>query len=549
MWYEKVCKSTVAAIMLSLAVTTASAQLITRPPLTAAKSKISPKVVDAASLGVVQNQSLRQLSALCESEGKMYGARPGDVAVLGEDGSIVRTIRTGITKVAGISSYKPGLLLVGDAAGRSIQTVNLKTGQTSRLLLLSNVKTEGFPTGTLLRDSELMSVGSDGTNIFVGISAGFSSSIFKIDPVSQRVLAHGWAPGDNPSALVFQNGNLFVLESKGKQIRKLDTNLKPNFNYINVPVTDGKGLIIRGEEIRILSPTQSSITRLKADVKVIATPTPSLKLADVKVLAPDRMLPLVGQKYAVLICGDHAESCYYCDSFWNDTVWMYKTLLSAGYTPENIYVLYANGTDYISANPKYRHSTTVTDFAATPTWVTNVFNGLKNGDAARGIKKMTDRDTLFLWTFDHGSGGDPAYLCLFGGDMVDTQFASLVNAVPYSRRAIFMQQCRSGGFIDNLRNNKTFISTACQWNENSHAADTENEMYNGKKYYHGEYNYHIISAIAKLTPTNTVINADANSNSVVSALEAHQWNVSRESRSETPAMNDMGGVGAAYHIR
>lgn len=71
-----------------------------------------------------------------------------------------------------------------------------------------------------------------------------------------------------------------------------------------------------------------------------------------------------------------------------------------------------------------------------------------------------------------------------------------------------MQQCHSGGFIDNLRNSKTFISTACRADQGAQPADTENEQYNGNWYSHGEYNYYIISAIAKANPLGGAVNAD-----------------------------------------
>jgi hypothetical protein len=228
---------------------------------------------------------------------------------------------------------------------------------------------------------------------------------------------------------------------------------------------------------------------------------------------------------------------------------MYKTLFAAGYTKDNIYVLYGNGTDFASANPKYQYPETVTDFPATIAWVNKVFDGLKNGDAASGIKQMTTSDTLFAWTFDHGSGSDPAYLCLMDGDLRDIEFAAKLNAVNYQKRAIFMQQCRSGGFIDNLKNSKTFISTACRPDQNAQAADTENESYGGKTYWHGEYNYHIICALSGLNPSGAAVNADSNSNGKVSAKEAHDWNVTHESRAEVPQSDGSVAVGDSFHIK
>jgi hypothetical protein len=133
-----------------------------------------------------------------------------------------------------------------------------------------------------------------------------------------------------------------------------------------------------------------------------------------------------------------------------------------------------------------------------------------------------------------------------GDDISDTSFAAKLNAVPYGKRAIYMQQCRSGGFVDNLTAAKSFISTACRSDQNASATDTENEQYGGKTYWHGEYNYHLISAVSGTTPGGTAVNADADGSGKVSALEVHQWIVSHDSKPEAPQLNDMGAVGSTY---
>lgn len=142
-----------------------------------------------------------------------------------------------------------------------------------------------------------------------------------------------------------------------------------------------------------------------------------------------------------------------------------------------------------------------------------------------------------------------AVLCLRDGNMTDTSFATKLNAIAYSRRAIFMQQCRSGGFIDNLKNDNTFISTACRADENARPADTENDTYSGVVYSHGEYNYYITSALDRLTPAGAVVNADANGDGWVSSLEMHNWESSHESLPETPQKDDTGGKGSTFRFK
>ena len=223
--------------------------------------------------------------------------------------------------------------------------------------------------------------------------------------------------------MVWQESGLLVLHSRRQQIRRFTHELQTIDKFINVPVTNGRGLIIRGDEIRVVSAAEKGIVRMQGDVvglntarHTVATISVNIGKILVAIMAP--------QKYALLICGGRAQD-FWGECFWNDTVWIYKALIGAGYAPENIYVLYADGADYNSADPTYHYPGKVTDFPATYAWVTKVIDGMKNGDPANGIAKMKDNDTLFVWTFDHGGGGQDACLCLYNGEAIwDSDFAN-----------------------------------------------------------------------------------------------------------------------------
>lgn len=529
---------------LFLASSVVAEQRVIQPKHDTAKS-----IVSNLKLGTIQNIQIGELNSFTEVEGKMFGAGKNTVVIIDDNGQIERTIPTTIQSPT-ISAFKPGVMIIGDCGKNILYTLDINTEKVTELLRLSNIRERAsaqFPGAELLSDRPLGCVASDGNAVFVAVKAGFSSAIFKIDPSSQRILERGFATSPDPSAMLFQKGNLFVLDGKSRQLRRFSSNIKPSKTWTEVPVSDGKGLVIRGDEVMILSPVDKSIIKLRMDMSLLVQPAISVTLTTTPVISVPIQVRQFPEKYAVLICGDIAEN-FWGECFWNDTVWMYKTLLNAGYEPENIYVLYGYGSDYASANPNYQHSTTVTDFPATVNWVNKVFNGMKNGDAANGIKKMRDVDTLFVWTFDHGGGGNPAYLCLWGGAIYDSDFATKLNAIPYAKRAIFMQQCRSGGFIDNLQNNKTMISTACLSTQDAYPANTENESYGGKTYSHGEYNYYIICALSRLNPTGGSVNADENSNGKISAREAHNWESSHENLAEIPQVSDTAGIGLNFHI-
>lgn len=257
----------------------------------------------------------------------------------------------------------------------------------------------------------------------------------------------------------------------------------------------------------------------------------------------------MGEKYAVLISGDQAESGY--DEFWNDVVLMREALIQNGFLADHIYILYGKGTDFSSAkrsNPLYRPHPAITNFPADLTNVEMVFTSMAQGK--NNMPQLTNKDILFIWTFDHGFADKKnSYLCLIDGDLMDENFAKLVNKIPYAYRIICMQQCFSGGFIPHLSNNKTVILTACSDQETANRSDNENETVNRIIYNHGEFNYHLLSAITGKTVNNVYVNADTNSDGFVSMKEAFNYIKTSDSQNETPQYNSKRmGVGEKVHL-
>lgn len=503
-----------------------------------------------APLGAVVRTASADLQTLCKAGGKLYGAGQGHISLLNEDGSVQARLPSPVQSVAGISAFQAGKLVLGDKANKGVLVYDLESKRATPLFRLSEISRQGFAAGSVLDTGELASVASDGKNIFLGLKAGFSSSIFVIDPSGKRILAHGWAPGDDPSAMAFEKGRLFVLDGKGRQLRSFGPDLKPNYRWQNVPVQNPLGVVIEENDARVIGGSARNLATARVNYSTITRASQLILQTAVTPIDITSIVASIPRKYAVLICGDVAESGAAFNCFWNDTYWMYQALQAKGFSKANIYVLYGNGNDWACPNPRYKPPAgeKVTDFPATMSWVTKVLDGLKNGDAANGIAKMDDNDTLFVWTFDHGAGGSPAYLCLMDGWYKDSDFATKLNAIPCAKRYVFMQQCRSGGFIDNLTSTKTFISTACKSTENAYVGN-EYEVYSGVTYTHGEYNYHIISALWGATPTGAPINADSNGNGKVSVREMHNWEVGHEdSTGETPQVDDPGGIGLVSHL-
>lgn len=285
-------------------------------------------------------------------------------------------------------------------------------------------------------------------------------------------------------------------------------------------------------------------------------------------------LTIAQQYYAVLITGDTPEGYAQSpksyngggysgfDEFWNDTYLMWKLLHENGFEADHIYTLYGNGYNYPSQNPRYQPDAPITKFPAYYSNVQNIFTWLANGNTEHNIPKMTNNDVLFIWTFDHGtiSGGN-AGLCLMDGVIWDYDFASYVNQIACQKRIILMQQCFSGGFIDNLQSSKTVMLTACSGTEVAYRADDvspdgsdsrENEIYNGSYYHHGEFNYHVINAFFSKTIVGNPISSDSDNNGGVSTLESKTWEFNRDSRFAAgvshPQWSDQGNLGFASFV-
>ena len=504
------------------------------------------------SARLLKNLKLREpLSVIALVHGKKYGAASGKIGLLGKGNRLVNTVKLPFKKVAGLSSYKKGSCLVGKERSGSVFTVNLESKKARKLFSLKELRTRGVRGANLVSKGRLSGLAYDGRgHVFVSTKNGYSSSIFKVQVKSKKVVVHSFAPGPTPAALQYVKGKLYVVDERSGLLRTYDRRLNLSSKGISIPVKDAIGVVIQDSRVEVLSPKKSSIVQMTVSPKVLNAAVQRIRPVKpelLKVVIP--ALVKFPRNFAVLICGDVAESGY--NEFWNDTVWMYKMLRRAGYKKANIYVLYGDGADYYSGNPKYRCNHRVTDFPATTTWVDRVFDGMKNGDAARGIKKLRSNDSLFVWTFDHGAymGSNSAYLCLMDGWMTSSHFANKLNRCSYSKRAIFMQQCYSGGFISALQNSRTYISTACRANETAHRADDENEYYGSQWYCHGEYNYHIISAMDKQLPSGSSVDADSNNDGRVSVREAHLYMSARESQSEQPQQSSGGNVGNTFKLR
>ena len=236
--------------------------------------------------------------------------------------------------------------------------------------------------------------------------------------------------------------------------------------------------------------------------------------------------------YAVIISGG-VDSWNNWVRYWNDCAAIYSTLINVyGYARDHIYVLISDGTDpgkdrhhydgHYDSSPLDLDGDGINDiqYAATRTNISRVFNILAS--------RLTPSDHLFIYTTDHGGqeSGMDVYMNLWNNEtMRDDEFAREVNKVNAGKVNICMEQCRSGGFIDDLRADNRVIATACRHDENSQA--THDLIYD-------EFVYHWTAAVSGRTPTGDHVNADRNGDGIISMEEAFQYAQANDSRPEHP---------------
>lgn len=240
--------------------------------------------------------------------------------------------------------------------------------------------------------------------------------------------------------------------------------------------------------------------------------------------------------YAVLISGGVSTNSN-ADRFWRDTAFFYYTLVHKyGYPKSNLYVLVADGTspaiDHLNFNytpPDSYLASTPVDFdndgepditgEASPVNISNAFIELQ--------ARLTPQDQLLVFTTDHGAqtaggGSWDAEICLWnGGRFRDVELKALTTNLPCTVLFV-MEQCYSGGFLDDLNQSNRVIATAAP-NDGVSRAGTY-------PYYYDQWCYYWAAAMRGCFASNYVpwqdgapCDADRNGDGYVSFQEASQF--------------------------
>ena len=185
-------------------------------------------------------------------------------------------------------------------------------------------------------------------------------------------------------------------------------------------------------------------------------------------------LPTNPHLYAVIISGTHLER------YWNDVSAIYCTLTDVyGYHRNNIFVHY----DKMSATYQIPQGIDLDgdevadiDYDAYKTSIIKTFQELSGEtDTIPEIPKLGQGDQLFVYVTDHGgTQGGHSYIVLPSGQkLFDYELAEYVEDMECAQMIYVMEQCYSGGFVDDLMDYENY-DVKCK-NRSVHTAANANE--------------------------------------------------------------------------
>jgi hypothetical protein len=286
------------------------------------------------------------------------------------------------------------------------------------------------------------------------------------------------------------------------------------------------------------------------EVLIPYTPPPAVKAkmpAGVRKLGNIHQAGSVSNCYAVIISGGCSTN-ENGTRFWGDAAFLYSTLtLTYGYPKTNVYAYISDGTnpavDAVDMSiPSYVNSPTDLDGdgvadtlgEANAANISNVFLHLQ------GV--LQSNDQLLVFVTDHGNhtAGGSAWdseLNLWGNEVIrDADLETLTTNIPCPILFV-MEQCYSGGFLDNLDQPRRTIATAAPYNSTSSGGSTF--------LYYDQWCYEWIAAMRGFYPVNdrpwsnnVPCNGDLNGDGYISFREASHYANAHAPDGDTPMYAD-----------
>lgn len=179
----------------------------------------------------------------------------------------------------------------------------------------------------------------------------------------------------------------------------------------------------------------SSVLDITSNTDSLYVPTPNADVND--------------GKYAVLFCGgDHHD----LTPMWNALSHSYCSLIENGYMKENIYVLSCDGSTGSGSNLKMD-----LDNDSVPDILPIVCNSSNLDSIFNHLSLIiTESDILYVFVTTHGNNNTfPSYsndvsFVLWNDELLDDDFASMLERINCSQMIINLYSCFAGGFVQEL---------------------------------------------------------------------------------------------------
>lgn len=291
-----------------------------------------------------------------------------------------------------------------------------------------------------------------------------------------------------------------------------------------------KGKVVRGTAAMPTAlRTQTAVLQLAAvpTLEVVKKTPVEIGRSTLRVIDFPKVIDFTSDKYAVLISGG-ANAANNHLRYWNELKATYNMLKARGWKPANMFVIYADGVGRDNSIPVH--------YLASAANIKTVFTNL--------AAKMGGADTLYIMLNDHGGNGanavpKDATLNLWGTSITDVAFAAEVNRIQkYKKMIVQMEQCYSGGFLDDLAGPNRIMMSACTADQPSWAM--------GPSYTWNWYTYFYLAALTGQKPDGAgPVDADVNNDGKVSMAEAHNFARANDQANEQPQMEDNGAAPSA----
>lgn len=242
------------------------------------------------------------------------------------------------------------------------------------------------------------------------------------------------------------------------------------------------------------------------------------------------------EDYAFLISAGYAsdDDEPLNSEYWYDLFLAYEDLIvNQGYTHNNIFVFYGDGSDFVSDYPRYKkelHTTWTDDIVDYPVSEESL-------DEIFGMKSdviSNEDNVLIRWVVGHGVDTWDSYKAKIekvGDDeeIPEQTLYDIINQVDeYRSRTILWMTCFSGSIVvgdktiddDEIpyNNGKTVVVTSSAHNQESFS-----KYFGDDNLPHAQFNYYVTSAFSGKYPDGEEVDADANNDNEVSIQEMFDY--------------------------